>query len=111
MSITVESPTATEDICMGFTAVAITITHVYGVIAGTGTPTLTIDPYHNTSRNGGGGATDILNVATAVTSITTVTDLTTFNDATIPANSFIVLKTTAMTTVTQATITIKYTVD
>jgi hypothetical protein len=96
---------------MGFTAAAITVTHVYAVIVGTGTPSCTIDPYHNTARNGGGGGTDILNAATAVTSITTGSDLTSFTDDTIPANSWIVFKTTAVTTCTQVTCTITYTVD
>jgi hypothetical protein len=93
---------------MGYTPVAITVTNVYAVIKGT---SCTIDPYHNTDRSGGGGATDILDNATAITSTTTGSNLTSFNDATIPANSWIVLKTTAVSACTQLTVTIKYTVD
>ena len=96
---------------MGFTFVAITVQEIQAVVVGT-TPSVTIDPYHNTSRNGGGGATDILDAATAITNEAVGQNLTSFNDATIPADSWIVLATTAQTgTVTELTVTISYTVD
>lgn len=93
---------------MGFTSVAITVTNVYAIILGT---SCTIDPYHNTTRNGGGGATDILTAPVAITSNTTVSNNTSFNDATIPANSFIMFRTTAVTACTQITMSVKYTID
>lgn len=110
-TLTLEDPGGAEDIAMGFTFVAITVIEVQAVVVGT-SPSVTIDPYHNTDRSGGGGGTDILDAATAVTSTTTGSNLTSFNDATIPADSWIVLATTAQSgTVTQMTVTIKYTVD
>jgi hypothetical protein len=110
-SITVENPGASEDIAMGFTFVAITIQEVQSVVTGT-TPSCTIDPYHNTSRSGGGGATDILTSATAITNETTGQNLTSFTDATIPADSWIVFATTAQTgTVSEIIVTMRYTVD
>ena len=93
---------------MGFTFVAITVTEVQAVIVGT---SCTIDPYHNTDRSAGGGATDILDNATAITSTTTGQNLTSFTDATIPADSWVILETTAVTACTELTVTIKYTVD
>jgi hypothetical protein len=103
-----ENPTASADIAMGFTFVAITIVELQAVIVGT---SCTIDPYHNTSRSGGGGATDILTAATAITNTTTGQNITSFNDPTIPADSWIVFKTTAVTGCSQITVTMKYTVD
>jgi len=110
-SITVEDPAADEDICMGFTFVAITVTEVQAVLKGTANgQSVTIDPAHDTDRSAAGN--DILDAATAITSLTTGSNLTSFDDPTIPADSYIILKTTAMAgTVTELTVTIKYTVD
>ena len=74
------------------------------------TPSVTINPSHGTDRS---AATNvILNTPTAITSTTTGQDLTTFDDPTIPAGSWIVLKTTATSgTITGINVTIKYTVD
>lgn len=107
-SITVEDPTASEDIAIGFTFVAITVTEVQAVVVGT---SCTIDPYHNTDRSAGGGGTDILDNATAITNTTTGQNLTSFTDETIPADSWIVLATTAITACTEVTVTIRYTID
>ena len=97
---------------MGFTFVAITVTEVQAVVVGSDTPSVTIDPYHNTDRSAGGGDTDILDNATAITSETSGSNLTSFNDATIPADSWVVLEITAQSgTVDELTVTIKYTVD
>jgi hypothetical protein len=108
-SITVENPTSSEDIDMGFTFVAITVTEIQAVVVGT-TPSVTIDPYHTTSRDT--ITNDILSTPTAITNTTTGQNLTGFSDATIPADSWIVLETTAQSgTVTELTVTIRYTVD
>jgi len=96
---------------MGFTFVAITVQEMQCVVVGT---SCTIDPYHNTARNGGhAGGTTLLDSATACTSITTGTNYTgaTLNDVTIPADSWIMFHTTAVTACTEVTLTIKYTVD
>ena len=111
-SITVENPSASENIAMGFTFVAITVVEIQAVLVGSATPSVTIDPFHNTDRSGAGGATDILTSATAITSVTTGQNLTSFNDATIPADSWIILLTSAQSgTVTELTVTITYTID
>lgn len=111
-SITVEDPTATEDICMGFTFVAITIQEVQAVVVGPAAPSVTIDPYHTLTRDGSGAVNDILNVPVAITNITTGQNLAAFDDPTIPQDSWIVLETTAQSgTVTELTVTMRYTVD
>jgi hypothetical protein len=105
-SITVVNPTAAEDLCIFYTPVAITVTHVYAVIAGT---SCTINPTHGTDRSSATNA--ILDGATAITNTTTGQDLTSFNDATIPAASWVVLKTTAATSCTALHVTLSFTVD
>ena len=91
---------------------AVTIQELQATVVGSSTPSVTIDPYHNTNRAGGGGATDILASATAITNTTTGQNLTSFNDATIPIDSWLVLATTAQSgTVTSLTVTFRYTYD
>jgi hypothetical protein len=110
-SITIENPVSGDDIAMGFTFVAITVQEIQAVVEGSA-PSITIDPYHNTSRAGGGGATDILASATAITNTTTGQNLTSFNDATIPADSWIIFEATAESgTNDSITVTITATVD
>jgi len=108
-AITMESPTSSEDICMFYTPVAITITRVHAVVRGT-TPSITIQPVHGTDRST--AALSILNVATAITSVTTGQTLTAFDDATVPVNSWVVFKTTAQSgAVDELCMTIVYTID
>ena len=108
-SITVEDPADDENICMGFTFVAITVQEIQAVVVGT-SPSVTIDPSHSTDRSAAGN--DILNVPVAITNTTTGQNLAAFDDATIPQDSWIWLLTTAQTgTVTELTVTIRYTVD
>jgi hypothetical protein len=109
-SITVESPTASEDITIAFTNRAITVTEMRAVIIGTGSPTVTWTiRHHATDRSNAGN--EVVTGGTATTSQTSGSDVTAFDDETIPADSFIWLETTAMTTVTQLAVTIVYTVD
>lgn len=109
-TITVEDPTSSENICMGFTFSAITVTEVQAVVKGSATPSVTIDPSHSTDRSAAGN--DILNAATAITNTTTGQNLTSFDDATIPADSWIWMISTAQSgTVDEMTVTIKYTID
>ena len=107
-TITVEDPTASEDIAICFLFQAVTIREVQAVVVGT---SCTIDPYHNTDRSGGGGATDVLDAATLINNTTTGQNLTSFTDATIPADSWLILETTTSTSCTELTVTFRYTVD
>jgi hypothetical protein len=110
-SVTAESPTASEDICIGFTFCDITIEEIQAVVKGS-SPSITIDPYHTQDRSGGGTNNDILASATAITNTAGGQNLTSFDDDTIPADSWIILKTTAKSgTVGELVVTIRYTVD
>jgi hypothetical protein len=110
-SITVENPDASEDISISFTNRAITITEMRAVLIGASTPSVTWTiRHHATDRSNAGN--EVVTGGTTTTSTTTGSDVTAFNDATIPADSFIWLETTAQSgTVTEIHITIVYTVD
>jgi hypothetical protein len=109
-SLTVEDPTNAEDMTIWYTLKAITIREIQAVVVGSSTPSVTINPKHATDRSAAGTA--ILSSATAITNTTTGQQLTSFNDATIPANSFIWLETTAKSgTVDELHLTIRYTYD
>jgi hypothetical protein len=90
-SITVESPTATEDIIIWFTPSAINLVQIRAVVRGT-TPSVTVDPKYGTDRSGAG--TSILSSPTAVTNTTTGVNLP-ISSGSIGANNWIWLETTA----------------
>lgn len=107
--ITIESPTATEDISFFFTKQAITITEIRAVVRGS-TPSVTWTVRHGTDRNATGA--EAVTGGTTTTSQTTGSDVTSFNDATIVADSFVWIETTAQTgTVDELAITLVYTID
>ena len=82
---------------------------VQAVVVGT-TPSVTIDPEHRAARDT--PENDILASPTAITNEGAGQNLTSFDDDTIPADSWIVLLTTAQTgTVTELAVTIRYTID
>jgi len=109
-AITVESPTATEDISIFFTDIAITINKIVAVLVGSATPSVTWTIRHGTDRSATGA--EVVTSGTTTTSVSTGSVITSFNDATIIANSYIWLETTAQSgTVGQIAITIEYTED
>ncbi len=109
-SITVEDPTATEDISIFFTSTAITISEMRAVVRGT-TPSVTWTIRHNaTDRSVAGN--EVVTSGTTTTSESAGSDVTSFNDATIPADSFVWLETTGQTgTVDELHVSIIYTED
>lgn len=110
-AITVESPTATEDLTMFFTDDAITVTQLNAVLAnGSATPSVTWTIRHSTDRSATGN--EVVTSGTTTTSITTGSEVISFNDATIPAGSWVWLETTAQSgTVPELCVTVEYTVD
>lgn len=109
-SITVLSPGATEDDSMFFTDVAITVQKMVAVLTGSSTPSVTWTIRHSTDRSATGN--EVVTSGTTTTSVTTGSVVTTFNDATIPANSFVWLETTAQSgTVSSINISLRYTQD
>ncbi len=110
-AITVESPTSSEDLTMFFTDVAITVTQLTGVLAvGSATPSVTYTIRHDPDRSASGN--EVVTGGEVLTNISTGVQTTTFNDATIPANSFVWLETTAQSgTVPELHVSIKFTRD
>jgi len=110
-SITVESPSDSEDISIAFTNRAITITEMRAVLIGSDTPSVTWTiRHHATDRSNAGN--EVVTGGTTTTSTTSGSDVTAFDDATISADSFIWLETTNMSgTVGQLHVTLVYTVD
>ena len=108
-SITVESPTSAEDLSIFFTNLAITVTEMRAVVRGS-TPSVTWTIRHGTDRSAAGA--QVVTGGTTTTSQTVGSDVTSFNDATIVADSFVWLETTAQTgTVDEMSITIIYAED
>jgi len=107
-SITIISPTATEDASIFYTDDAITITKIVFVITGATSATTTIR--HHTDRNNAGN--EVVTGGTVANSTTTGNVVTSFNDATVPADSFVWLETTALSsTPTSLSVTIFYRQD
>ena len=106
-SMTVETPTGAELIPIVYTFVPITVTEIQAVVYGIGSPSVTINPTHGTSI--AAATNNILSSPTAITNTTTGQNLTSFSDPTIPADSWIVFKTTAVGVVPlSVTLTIRY---
>ena len=111
-SITVESPTSSEDITWFFTNRAITVTEMRAVLSvGTSTPSVTWTIRHHASDRSNAGA-EVVTGGTTTTSITTGSDVTSFDDATIPADSYVWVETSAQSgTVPELHITLIASID
>ncbi len=102
-----EAPTASDDITIFRTDVDITVQEVIAVSVGT-SPSTTYQLKHSTDRNAAGNAL----TTSAATTSTTTGNVATLSDATIPANSWIWLETTAASgTNVKLSIDIRYTID
>jgi len=108
-SVTAEDPTASENISMFYTNVAITVTQITSVIQGT--TSVTFDIEHGTSRATATG-TGVIGTDVVCNSSTTGVVTTTFTDDTIPADSFVWLSTSAISgTPDEFHVTVEYTED
>jgi hypothetical protein len=92
-SITVENPTASENISIFFTESALTVSKMVAVLSGSSTPSVTWSVRYSTDRSLSGA--EIVTGGTTTTSTTAGSVVTSFNAASIAANSFIWLTTTA----------------
>lgn len=108
--LTIESPSASENIGMWKTPVAITVSSLEAVLVGSASPSVTFQISFGSDRTSG---TNVYTSGRTVTSTTTGSTFnSSFNDATIPAGSFIWVTTSAVSgTVTQIELTINYTED
>ena len=108
-SMMIERPKSGEDLTLFFTNKAITITEIRAVVRGT-TPSVTWTIRHGTSRSATGA--EAVTGGTVTTDQSTGSDVTAFNDATIVADSFVWLETTAESgMVLELAITLIYTED
>lgn len=110
-TITIENPTDAEDMTMFFTNRAITITEMRAVLLGSSTPSVTWTiRHHATDRSNAGN--EVVTSGTTTTSTTSGSDVTSFNDATIPTDSFVWIETTAQSgTVTELSVTLVADID
>lgn len=108
-SWTIESPTASEEIDLFYTDVAITVSKLAEALRGS-SPSLTYDIVFSTDASSG-SPSELFGTDRAGTS-TTGTTTTSFSDATIPAGSFVRLKSSALSGTTNSiTITLIFTND
>lgn len=109
-SATFLTPGASESITFMHTEVAITIAEIRAVVQGSSTPSVTVQIYHDTNISG--ASNTVLTSATAITNTTVGQSLTSFNDATVPADSWLIFVTTAQSGVVDSvTLAIRYTED
>lgn len=106
-TLTLDTPTASNDITIFRTDVAITVQEVIAVSTGT-TPSTTYQLKHHTDRNNAGNAL----TTSAATTSTTTGDTATLSDGTIPADSWVWIETTAASgTSVILSVDIRYTED
>lgn len=106
-TFTLDAPTASDDVTIFRTDVAITVQEVIAVSVGT-SPSTTYRLRHHTDRNNTGNLLTTL----AATTSTTTGNVATLSDATIPANSWVWFESTAASgTNVILSIDIRYTED
>lgn len=106
----VASPGSSEDVTLFFTEHAITIEEMNAVLRGSSTPSVTWTIRHDSDRSATGN--EVVTSGTTTTSTTNGSSVTSFNDATIPAGSWVWLETTAQSgTVDELGLSIRYTRD
>ena len=104
-SITVENPTAAEDISLFHSNNSYTITQMTAVLVGSTSQTVTWTVRKNSDRSATG--TEVVTGGTVTTNITTGDDVVSFNSDTIDLDDFVWLETTAQGgTVTEFHLTI-----
>jgi hypothetical protein len=109
-TITLQNPNNSEDMSFFFTDVAITVYQMNSVVVGSASPSVTWTMRHDTDRSAAGN--EVITAGTVCANETTGVEDTSFNDATIPADSWVWLETTAKSgTVDTLTVTMFYTED
>lgn len=104
-SVTIETPTATEKIIMFFTTAALTVSQIRSVIIGGTNVTFSIRYGTDVSAAG----TEVVTSGIQVTNTTTGLSTTSFNSASIPADRFVWITTSAVTgSVTQLAVTVVF---
>ena len=109
-SITLNSPTSTEDVSVFYTTEAITISQLTCVLVGSSFPSISWTIRHSSNRNLTGN--EVVTSGSSTSNTTTGDIITSFNDETIPAGSFIWVEITSKSgVVDEYHLTIEYSVD
>jgi hypothetical protein len=107
-SITVESPSAAEDITVFYTPVELRISSISSVLRGSGAPSVDWTLRYDSDRDAVG--TEVITGGSVTASETTGDDITVFDNNIVPADSFIWLETTGLSgSVEMLHITIRFT--
>ena len=110
LSVRIPSPSTNEDVSIGFANLPITITNIRAVLIGSGGPSLTWTLRHDPDRSAAGS--EVVTGGSTTTSTTTGDEVTSFNDATIPVDSFIWFETTARSgSVSEVFVIVTFTYD
>jgi len=91
-AVTITNPSATEKIALFFTNAALTVAQIRSLVAGT-SPSVTFSIRYGTDFSGSG--TEVVTSGITVTNTTTGLSTTSFNNASIPADRFVWLTTSA----------------
>ena len=90
---TLLTPTSADKVMLGFTAVARTVSSIHSVVAGSTSPSVTFSIRYGTDVSGAG--TEVVTGGITVTSTTTGINTTSFDNASIPSDSWVWLTTSA----------------
>lgn len=90
----ITSPTSSEKVSLFFTTTALTVSRINSVLTGSSTPSATFSIRFGTDLSQAG--TEVVTGGITTTNTTTGTATTTFNTASIPANSWVWLTTSAI---------------
>ena len=103
-SLAILNPTTAEKVALFFTTTSQTFTQIRSLVAGT-SPSVTFSIRYGTDFSAAG--TEVVTSGITVTNATTGLSTTTFNNATVPANNFVWLTTSATSgTVTQLAVSL-----
>jgi hypothetical protein len=107
-SIAIENPTASEKWMLFFSESAITVAKIESILQGSATPSVTFSIRYGTDMSGSGnGSRDVRNHRHERT--TTGSATTSFNSASVPANNFVWITTSAQSgTVTALQVSVIY---
>ena len=104
-SITLTNPTNSEKLLLFYTDAELTVAQIRSVLIGTSTPSVTFSIRYGTDVSATG--TEVVSDGITCTNTTTGLSTTSFNNATVPANNYVWLTTSATSgTVTQLAVTL-----
>lgn len=109
-AVTVKTPAGSTEGAVFFTMDALTISQLTAVLVGSSTPSVSWTLRHSTDRSATGN--EVITAGSTTTSTTTGHLLLSFNDATVPASSFIWIEFAGVSgTVDEFHLSIEYTLD